>query len=96
MSLPALPAAPAPDDRPVDQPLPVNKLAELYLFDPLARYEETASRFYRETGIMAPGKDIPVAMAEQPITYAERCERFTEWLNAQVTRVRSLTTERAE
>jgi hypothetical protein len=39
------------------------------------RYDRLAEEFYRETGMMAPGKDVAAAMAED-----NNRERFTAWI----------------
>jgi len=43
------------------------------------QYEQLAAEFYRDTGMMAPGKDVPAAMGciWSP---RERFEKWNEWL----------------
>lgn len=54
---------------------------ELWDSDPTSAYEQLAERFYRETGLMAPGKSQPREMysAEQD---ARRTQRYHEWTQA--------------
>lgn len=44
------------------------------------RFELHAERFYRETGYLAPGKSVPMAMAGSPFADDEhRGEAWDEW-----------------
>ena len=45
---------------------------------PTERYEALAERFYKDTGIMAPGKDSPPGFSTA--TYEERIEAWEKWL----------------
>lgn len=45
---------------------------------PLERFERLAERFHRETGLMAPGKDMPAAMG--PVDHDERMSSWVDWL----------------
>lgn len=45
-----------------------------------ARYEEDSERFYAETGYMAPGKDVPMAMGGQDED--ERRHAHIAWVDA--------------
>lgn len=51
--------------------------------DPNERFEALAERFYRETGIMAPGKDVPAASGDD-MPYDERRKRWSEWQTARI------------
>lgn len=42
-------------------------------------YEELAEEFYKETGVMAPGKDMPAEMGNH-YPYEERLERWCAWI----------------
>lgn len=44
------------------------------------RYEMLAACFYRETGITAPGKDIPAAVGEMN-SFDKRVEAWGTWIN---------------
>lgn len=46
--------------------------------DAYEEYERLASEFYRDTGLMAPGKDDPMPT----VSIEERRERWREWLAA--------------
>lgn len=49
--------------------------------DAIARYEKLAEAFYRDTGYMAPGKDVPAAMGNSPTAnLGLRQKKWTEWL----------------
>ena len=41
-------------------------------------YERLADEFYRDTGMMAPGKDQPAALGGEP--YGVRVEAWQQWL----------------
>lgn len=43
-------------------------------------YDELAEAFYKETGIMAPGKDVSAAMGSH-YPYEERLERWRAWIS---------------
>lgn len=43
-----------------------------------AKYEALAAEFFRETGIMAPGKDVPASMGM--MEPRERFEQWWDWL----------------
>ena len=43
-----------------------------------AKFEELAEKFYRETGLFAPGKSEPPTYSGQP--YKLRCEAWVQWL----------------
>ena len=47
--------------------------------DSTERFERLAALFYAETGMMAPGKDVPAAAGEGP-TFNERMARWDAWL----------------
>lgn len=49
-------------------------------------YEIKAYEFYKETGIMAPGKDQPAAMGNSP-DYEERVDAWLDWLRARSHRI---------
>lgn len=59
------PAAPAPEATPRN---------------PVADYDRLAEAFRRETGLMAPGKDVPAAMNISDEDEEERRRRWPEWL----------------
>ena len=42
------------------------------------RYEARAARFYKETGMMAPGKDEPPGFSAH--TWEERMEAWNKWV----------------
>lgn len=46
-------------------------------------YERIAESFYREVGMLAPGKDQSAALGGTP-TYEERTEAYNAWLKARV------------
>jgi hypothetical protein len=46
---------------------------------PLDRFERLAAQFHRETGMMAPGKDV-AAMAGDSHSFSERWEAWDAWL----------------
>ena len=45
---------------------------------PFERFERLAAEFYRDTGIMAPGKDQPAGMGGSP-SLEERCAAWDKW-----------------
>ena len=47
--------------------------------DTVNTYETLAAMFLDETGIIAPGKDVPVAMSDQP-SQEERQSAWLAWL----------------
>jgi len=49
--------------------------------DPVARYDRLAEAFRRETGLMAPGKDIPAACGGDDDDET-RMRRWIDWLKA--------------
>ena len=53
----------------------------------IERYERIAAQFYRETGIMAPGKDVSAA-GGQP-EHEVRRERYDAWVAAKVAAARA-------
>lgn len=42
-------------------------------------YERLAEAFYQDTGLMAPGKDMPAAMGNT-VSQEERWEKWREWI----------------
>ncbi len=48
------------------------------MIDPDTHYEIQAHAFYSMTGCMAPGKDMPAAMAH--VDYNERENAWAQWL----------------
>ena len=51
--------------------------------DATERYEKLAKEFYRETGLMAPGKDAPASVAEDPEYQHEyRKQEWDKWMKA--------------
>ncbi len=50
--------------------------------DPSESFDALAARFWKETGVIAPGKDIPVALGEPPWTHDERWATWREWNEA--------------
>lgn len=42
------------------------------------RYDRLAAQFYRETGIMAPGKDVAAALGTS-MTIEDRYEAWRQW-----------------
>lgn len=49
--------------------------------NPSDRYDRMADQFYRETGIMAPGKDVArLDPTGGGGTYDERCEAWGKWI----------------
>jgi hypothetical protein len=57
------------------------------VIDALARFEELAEAFRRETGMLAPGKDQPAAMNGSP-SLEERAERWRLWCAARAAAAR--------
>jgi hypothetical protein len=55
-------------------------MAARYDMTATARYEADAEAFYRETGFMAPGKDVPMAMGGQD--EGERRAAYEQWVGA--------------
>jgi hypothetical protein len=55
-------------------------LAARYDMTSTARYEADAEAFYRETGFMSPGKDVPMAMGGQD--EARRRAAYKQWVEA--------------
>jgi len=51
------------------------------------RFERVAEAFYKDTGSMAPGKDVPLAMASSPPSDAGRMAVFDKWVDAKLARV---------
>lgn len=51
------------------------------------RFERLAEAFYRDTGLLAPGKDAPAA-GGQPAR-DERSARYDAWIDAKIERARS-------
>ena len=44
-------------------------------------YEELAAQFSKDTGLMAPGKDVPAAVGADPIyNYEYRVQEWKKWL----------------
>jgi len=56
---------------------------------PIEDFEERAEAFYRDTGVMAPGKSVPVAMGGQ-WTDEERHDKFDAWWLAKKQEVRAV------
>lgn len=50
--------------------------------DATAVVDELARRFYRDTGIMAPGKSVPLEMASSQPPNEERRSLYRDWLQA--------------
>lgn len=48
------------------------------------RYERLAKTFYDETGLMAPGKSVPVEMAASQPGLDEREEAFDSWMGERI------------
>jgi hypothetical protein len=51
---------------------------ELWAADPTAAFDQVAEAFYRETGVMAPGKSVPLEMGAM-WTDEERQRRYAAW-----------------
>ena len=46
----------------------------------MASFEAHAEAFYRETGIMAPGKSVPLEMSTSQPDYETRHIKYAEWI----------------
>ena len=55
----------------------------------IGRFDRLAEQFYREVGIMAPGKSVSMA-SNDTTTDEERREKYDAWVASKVTRARSL------
>jgi hypothetical protein len=45
-------------------------------------YDELAARFYQATGLFAPGKSVPLELADD-VSDEERRQRWREWVKTQ-------------
>lgn len=51
--------------------------------DPSGQFEKLAEQFYRETGLLAPGKSVPVEMYQDEAERRQRWDEFTARLSAE-------------
>ena len=55
------------------------------MMDASERYEKLASEFYRDTGLIAPGKDVPASVAADPnYKYEYRWQEWVKWLRERI------------
>jgi hypothetical protein len=47
-------------------------------------FEEQAEAFYRETGYMRPGKDMPAAGSDERANHEMRWERYAAWVQSKI------------
>ena len=70
------------------------KLAEgvlpFLLRDQSQRFEMLAERFWQETGVMAPGKDVPAALAFSQPPFDARCAAYEDWLEKEINALKEL------
>lgn len=57
--------------------------------DPIQRFDNRAEEFYRETRMMAPGKDMPAAMGGTD-DYDERRRAWQAWIDKKTTAAREV------
>lgn len=51
------------------------------------RFERLAEAFYRETGLIAPGKDVAAAYGMADDDYDRRCSAWARWLDSRATEI---------
>jgi hypothetical protein len=86
--VPALGCPPQYDTRPLREALSgVEFIFSRPGEDSVERFERLAAAFYRDTGVMMPGKDAPAAGGQPDIE--ERRKKYDAWIDAKIERARS-------